>query len=392
MLGISIYLIFVHAWTWVLTTPVALAGRADFRQFYAAGAMVRAGDAHRLYDYQTQKEFQDRLVSPQPTALPFVSPAYHALLFAPFSLLSYRTGYFVFLAVNAALLGISFALLRPSTQNLRAILSWLPAAMVFSFMPIVMALIQGQDSLLLMTLLTGSFVLLILEQDLYAGILTGLGLFKLQIVLPLALVFLIWRRWKFSSGFALSGGTLTLLSVWLTGVEQSKLYLKILLAIAGLRAPPSDLARYPITLEQMANLHGLVYGLGSRWMAGGRVHLLGISLSLVVLIWTARQGVGVKQSSTLLLLGIPCSVLIGHHTYVHDLSVLFLPLVVLLNALAVESTFDNRRKGWIGVLAGLAFVAPVLESFSASHFYLISIAALGVLGLVAAASRETTFL
>ena len=392
MLGISIYLIFVHAWTWVLTTPVALAGRADFRQFYAAGAMVRAGDAHRLYDYQTQKEFQDRLVSPQPTALPFVSPAYHALLFAPFSLLSYRTGYFVFLAVNAALLGISFALLRPSTQNLRAILSWLPAAMVFSFMPIVMALIQGQDSLLLMTLLTGSFVLLILEQDLYAGILTGLGLFKLQIVLPLALLFLIWRRWKFSSGFALSGGTLTLLSVWLTGVEQSKLYLKILLAIAGLRAPPSDLARYPITLEQMANLHGLVYGLGSRWMAGGRVHLLGISLSLVVLIWTARQGVGVKQSSTLLLLGIPCSVLIGHHTYVHDLSVLFLPLVVLLNALAVESTFDNRRKGWIGVLAGLAFVAPVLESFSASHFYLISIAALGVLGLVAAASRETTFL
>lgn len=353
--------------------------------------MLRAGEAHKLYDYQTQKGFQDRLVSPEPTALPFVSPAYHALLFGLFSMLSYRTAYFAFLVVNTALMGISFALLKPWMQNLRAILSWLPAAMFFSFTPIVMALIQGQDSILLMTLLTGSFVLLVLEQDLYAGILTGLGLFKLQIVLPLALLFLIWRRWKFSSGFGLSAVTLTLLSFCLTGVEQSKLYLKILLAIAGLCAPPSDLARYPITLEQMANLHGLVYGLSSRWMPRAWLHLFAIFLSLAVLIWTARQGFGIKHSSTLLLLGIPCSVLIGHHTYVHDLSVIFLPLVILLNALAVESTFDNRRKRWIGVLAGLAFVAPVLESFSASHFYLISIAVLGVLGLVAEASRETTF-
>src|SRR5215475_6830078 len=119
--GISIYLLFVHAWTWVLMTPVALAGRADFRQFYATGAMLRAGDAHRLYDYSTQKEFQDRLVSPEPTALPFVSPAYHAFLFLPFSVLSYRGAYFAFLAMNAALLVISFALLRPWMQNLRAI-------------------------------------------------------------------------------------------------------------------------------------------------------------------------------------------------------------------------------------------------------------------------------
>ena len=388
MLGITIYLIFVHAWTWVLTTPLALAGRADFRQFYAAGAMLRAGDAHRLYDYSTQREFQDRLVSPEPTALPFVSPAYHAFLFLPFSVLSYRVAYFAFLAMNAALLVISFALLRPWMQNLREIFIWLPAAMFFSFMPIVMALIQGQDSILLTTLLIASFVLLVREQAFYAGVLAGLGLFKLQIVLPLALLFLVGRRWKFCMGFASSAATLTLLSVVLTGAEQAKLYVKTLLAIAGLCSAPSDLARYPITLEQMANLHGLVYGLCSHWMPSDWLHLLAIFLSLAVLIWTVRRGFSLEHSSTLLLLAIPCSILISHHTYVHDLSVLFLPLVVQLNSHLPRTSTPDRASKLTGGIAALTFVAPVSESFSANHFYLVAIAIIAFLAVSVAASRQ----
>jgi len=388
--GGSLYLLAVHVWTWILTTPLALAGRADFRQFYAAGAILQAGEAHKLYDYSTQKTFQDSVVSPAPTALPFVSPAYHALLFLPLSSLPYRTAYFAFLAMNVGLLGAGLVLMRPWMQSLRAIFRWLPAAMFASFMPIVMALIQGQDSILLTTLLIGSLVLLAREQDFYAGLLTGLGLFKLQIVLPLALLFLIWRRWRFSSGFALSAGTVTLFSVLLTGVGQAKLYVKTLLAIAGILPPPSDLARYPLTLEQMANLHGLVYGLCSRWLPVALVHMLAIFLSLAVLMWTARKGLCIKQSSTQLLLGIPCSVLISHHTYVHDLSGLFLPLIVLINAPLAEATPDNQKK-FVGGVAGLAFVAPVLESFSASHFYLISIVVLGVLALVMVAAHDPSF-
>ena len=389
---VSVYLLFIHAWTWVLTTPLALNGRADFRQFYAAGAMVRAGEASRLYDYVTQKEFEDRLVSPEPTALPFVSPAYHALFFVPLSLLPYREAYFGFLAVNIVALGVIFALLQSWMQNLRVIYPWLPPVMFLSFMPTIMTLVQGQDSILLTALLAGSFLLLSREQDFLGGVLAGLALFKFQITLPIALLFLIWRRWRFLLGFTASAITLATFSVLVAGVAQTKLYITSLASIAGLTRPPSDLARYPITLEQMANLHGLLFGICSGWMPRTWLHVATIFLSAVVLAWTALRGFTVKPSSTLLLLAIPCSVLIGHHTYVHDLSVLLLPIIVLLNTFVPSEAVGDPRGQLINRTAAVMFVVPIAESFSANHFFLVSLVVMGLLLSVTAASNRERLL
>jgi len=68
-------------------------GRADFRQVYTAGYLVRTGHRRELYDNAAQKCFQDDLGSPmylqeagtlKPVMLPFNRPAYQELLFAPF--------------------------------------------------------------------------------------------------------------------------------------------------------------------------------------------------------------------------------------------------------------------------------------------------------------------
>jgi len=388
---ISVYLLFTHAWIWVLTTPLALAGRADFRQFYAAGAMVRAREARKLYDYKTQKEFQDHLVSPQPTALPFVSPASHALLFDPLSLTSYKYAYFAFLALNVATLAVIFVVLRKSMQNLQAIYSWLPVAMFVSFMPILMALIQGQDSILLTALMAGSFVLLSRDRNVLGGVLLGLGLFKFQITLPIALLFLIWRRWRFLLGFSASAVVLVCLSVFLAGAAQTKLYVLSLMAIAGLSQPPSDLARYPITLGQMANLRGLLYGVGGGWMSATQLHLAAILVSAAVLTWTALRGFVIKPSSLLLLLAIPCAVLVGHHTYVHDLSVLIVPVLVVLNTFLPSELYGDSSERLISRVAVVMFVAPVVEAFSASNFFLITLAVVGLLLAMGAASTRRSF-
>src|SRR6266700_7139694 len=331
-LGVPLYLVVIHLWTWGLTLPLALAGRAGFRQFYAAGAMVRSGNSRQLYEYATQKQFQDALVSPKPTALPFVSPAYHALIFAPFSALSYPAAYLVFLACNIAALIICFILLWPLMQNLRVVSPWLPFAIFLGFLPVAYALIQGQDSVLLTTLLAGAFVFLHRQHNFYAGILVGLGLFKFPIVLPIALLFLIWRCWSVFLGVGATAITLAALSVGLAGLGQTKLYIASLVSISGLRPPVSDLARYPIVLEQMANVHGFAFGMGNGWMPKPWLQAITLLLSLVILAWTARKGWNITESSALLLLAIPCSVLVSHHTYIHDLSVLLLPTIVLLDS------------------------------------------------------------
>src|SRR6266567_8652820 len=99
-LGVPAYLIGVHLWTWVLTYSLFIGGRADFRQLYAAGYMVKTGQRYELYDYDLQTQIENNVVGPSDTPLPFNHLPYEAILFAPLSAFSYRTAYFIFLAIN----------------------------------------------------------------------------------------------------------------------------------------------------------------------------------------------------------------------------------------------------------------------------------------------------
>jgi uncharacterized membrane protein len=88
------------------------------------------------------------------------------------------------------------------------------------------------------------------------------------------------------------------------------------------------------------------------------------------------------------LTAIPCAVLVSHHVYIHDLSVLLLPVIVLLNCfLPAESQAKRQRERLIGRAAVLMFVAPVAISFLPQHFYLVSMAVF-ILLAASAADRD----
>jgi len=378
VLGVPAYLIGVHLWTWVFTVSVFLGGRADFRQLYAAAYMVRTGHANELYDYDAQKYFQDKLVSPAQVALPFVRPAYQAVVLAPLSRLPYREAYFSFLAINVTILGMTFFLLLPWIQNLLRLYRWLPLALLLGFLPIAAALIQGQDSILLTALLVGAFVLLAGGRESAGGILVGLGLFKFQIVIPIALLFLLWRRWRFVLGFSACLTVLASGSAWLVGPEQTGQYIRSLFSIAGGVASNSHLLHYPVPLQMMANLHGFVFGALGGKAAPIWVQVITALLSFAAFAWTAFRGRRTYAAAHQLLLAVPCGILVSHYVFIHDLSVLFLPTIVLLNSfLRYEGTGGKER--WIARSAGFMFVIPLIESFFPEHFYL---AAMGVICLL----------
>jgi hypothetical protein len=376
-LGIPPYLVAIHLWTWLLIVPASLKATGyDFRQLYAAAFMVRTGHANELYEYEFQKEIQNQHVSWEEEALPFVSPAYEALLFSPLSFFQFRAAYLLFLAFNLVGLALCFVLLRPWMSNLYAVFRWLPIALFLGFLPVAAALIEGQDSVLLTTALVIAFVLLTKHRNLSAGFVTGVALFKFPIVLPVAALFLIWRRWRFLAGFGIAAAILVSLSIGITGISQAKLYLESLMSIAGLTPPTSGLAMYPIEWQKMANLHGLTVGLADGRIPTLWVHALALLLSAAVFGWTAYRGVQVSDTSALLLLAIVCSVLVGHHTYIHDLSVLLLPMVVWLNNFLPAEAGGTEADRLVGRSAALMFVAPVLVSFTFEHFYLVALAVL----------------
>src|SRR5437899_12474903 len=104
-------------------------------------------------------------------------------------MLPFKTAYISFLFFNVALLWVSFRLLRPRLAALAGVWPWLPGAIFISFLPISAALMQGQDSIVLLTLLAGASGLLYHKRDLPSDVLVALWLAKLHICLLTALLF-----------------------------------------------------------------------------------------------------------------------------------------------------------------------------------------------------------
>lgn len=330
-------------------------GHADFRNLYVAGWMLRSGYAHQLYDYSSQKDFQDSLVSREEVALPFIRPAYQALLFAPFSYLGFRAAYLCFLLFNLGLLGLCFGLMRPRMRWLKCLHPAAPLAL-FTFPPLAVALFQGQDSILLLALLCIAVVALDKQKPMPAGMLVGLGLFKFQIVIPIAVLFMIWRKWKFLLGFVLSASLLSIVSALLVGPSASAIYVRSLISIGTSKGLSSGIT---LQVSHMANLHGLIFGLFGTHIPPS-LSLCAIAvLSAVVLLLSAKSR---ALGGDALAFAIIASVLVSYYLFMHDLSPLLIPLALLRRSLTRMA---------------LVFTAPVLMAFAPSFFFLACLPILG---------------
>jgi hypothetical protein len=301
----------VQSW---LSLPSKLAsGFLDFRLPYAAGYMVRTGHGSQLYDLAMQKYFHDSLVSPLPRLLPFIHPAYESLLYVPLSLLPFREAYWVFFLINLGLLTLCFHLLRPHLIQLTTIWPALPYALFLGFAPLCPALIEGQDSILLLTLLCASFVNLE-NRELLSGLLVGLGVFRFHLVLPLAVLFVVWRRWRFSIGFALSSLTCGVVSLLIAPYGS---YLNILRHL-------NDAGLYSMLPKLMPNLRGLGHLVAPHHPEVFVIVASALLLASVAIWRPSSIRKGFLAAATL-------SVLTGYHVLAHDFTLLLLPIGVTLS-------------------------------------------------------------
>ena len=367
-LGIPAYLVGVHLWTWVFTGYLFLHGAADFRAFYTSGWAVRSGHASQLYDISTTRQLQDVHVGGFGITLPYDHPPFEALLFVPFSKLDYKHAYLLFLAFNICLLVATFWMLRPSLRKLGQIYWWLPGALFVAFLPVAAALIQGQDSLILLALLTAAAVSLERQNDRLAGVLVALGLFRLQVTLPIAFLFLLWRRWHFLAGFIASAVTLVGISILLMGSSVLN-YAQVLLNLSVRFESPVNQATYApaVTLEAMPNIRGLIVGITH--LSGIWLQVLVFTLSAALILLAVRLA---PKGADAILLAIIVSVPMSYHLLIHDLSVLLLPIAVTLNEVVQSETCSLWQERLKVRLAALVFMSPLLISYAPSHFWIVS--------------------
>lgn len=368
VIAVASLLLFLAVWVVVATYPIAMAGHVDFRHLYTAGYMVRTSQGALLYDHRANEELQNRLVSPAPGGFTFNHLAYEALVYAPFSYLTYRRAYACVLVVNLLVLAGTVRMLWPYFSPLGETWRFLPVAVVVCFLPVAFALAEGQDSLILLALVVASLVAMDHRRECLAGALLGLTLFKFQYALPIALLFLVWRRWQFLEGFMASGSLASGLSLWLTGLFGMKKYFPYLLSISTRYSAEGGI-HHGIHPEGMANLRGLV-----ALIAGGsnpKALPATLLLSAIVIAW-----VGFKHSS--LPAALLTAVLVSYHHVISDACLLVVPLgLILLDS--VEHQTPRKRQA--ALLAFVCLTGPAVLLFTGAAFCLLTLPLLGLLVL-----------
>lgn len=167
----------------------------DFAEFYAAGRIVRSGQAARLYDPAAQRAAQGDLM-PEGAAnfVPFAYPPQFALPYALLAGLPYRLAFVVHLAVMAGLL---FLALRLACADLPWAREY-PAAVFCAavlFYPLLRALLGGQNTPLTLCCCAAAWSLERRGRDILAGLCLAVLCYKPQYGLGLAgLYFLAGRR------------------------------------------------------------------------------------------------------------------------------------------------------------------------------------------------------
>jgi hypothetical protein len=354
----------------------------DFTIFYAAGKILSRGEGHHLYDLDLQLRVEREFAAEVGTrqgALPFNHPPFEALLFLPLARLGYVGAYAIWNLCNLAILfALPWVLRRhcPVLQERGAIIFCFGGAL--AFFPVFVSLLQGQDILLLVLLHVLAFIALKRNSDFSAGCWLGLGMFRIHLVLPVIALLLAWRRYRAGVGFALTSLCLAAVSIGTVGWEQALRYPQFVLHLERVRGWGA------IAPASMPNLRGLIEGWswadGAAWTPWLTA---GLSMGLLLLVATFFRGDGRDSDGSGFDLAFSAAVvttlLISYHTLPHDLCLLLLPVLLLVNRWSKVA--DSRKNLWLVVSAGLLFLTPLytLLGLRGGHFNGFALLLLGLL-------------
>jgi hypothetical protein len=207
-----------------------------------------------------------------------------------------------------------------------------------AWFPTTEALRLGQDSIMSAALLLAVFFNLKRKRDWMAGLFLALGLYKPQLVLPIAGALVIARRWSALAMFTITAVVLVGISLQMVGWQSAFDLLSVLKSM--------DSYSFIVRPAIMPNLRGFSYLLfdGSSFKAVSTVATFVISAGLYLFclyLWRPKlealeSGIDLKFSLTMVT-----TVLISFHLYAHDLFLLTIPAVLFYRHISASNTLPN---------------------------------------------------
>jgi hypothetical protein len=291
---------------WVALGSIIVPGarKHDFLNLYTGASLALDGNFANLHSPQVQLDRERQFVPSLPTLVPFVRPPFYALLLAPLALLPFGIAFWVWLAVQCALLfGCwSWALSR-----------WGPDALIFGalYLPTALGIASGQDCIVMLAILIATYALSEKGNHFASGAALGLGLIKFHLFLLWPLALLIQKRWRMMLGACAVVAAESLVSLWLSGTSGIAEYFHLL--------RNKDIERLSPSPELMINVHGLAINFSMDHLVW-RGLLVGVVILLVAAAcWRAPLWQWIAAASA-------GSLLVPPHVYGYDASLLLLSI------------------------------------------------------------------
>jgi len=317
--------------------------------------MVAGGDGARVYDLDAERSYDQALGTEvedgrqRKLSLPFVFAPFVLALFLPLAALPYQQAELAWYIGNVAVLLSVPLLLRRHIKPRIVMLCLLVSP---CFVPAVLALLQGQPSPLILLFFALMYLDLCAGRDLRAGCWLALAAIKPQLVIPALAALLVWKNWRALAGFTAAAVSLLALSAGLVGWHATLGYPRALLTFTQLQAQSGG-----EHTEGMPNLRGLISAMLENKVSS--LALSGVSavaaLVLVVAVMLVLRLDHRTTAASMSLLVI-ATLLASHHAYLHDATLLLLPMLLMGQASVVAGW---RLRIATLVLLGALIVLPL---------------------------------
>jgi alpha-1,2-mannosyltransferase len=345
---------------WNLATP-GLRGRSgnlkgtDFLHFYTLGTLAAAHRRADLYDMNAQAVVAAERV-PQAAGLRYLPlyPPQVSILFAPLAHLPYAGALALWWALSAAIYATCVFTVWRTCVHLRG--DGVAVLLLAVGFPAFFHLIAwGQTSALALACFSGAFLLLRTKREFLAGVVLGCLIFKPQLGLAAALVFVAIGTWRLIAGAILSGCAQLAIGILYYGFVPFRQWL---VTMWNVRAVLSWLEPRLYQTHCLRTFWSML--IPSATILSGKIVFVLYVISALAVLWftisTWRRGrtpLSLRYSSLLF-----ATVLISPHLTVYDLVILAPAFLLAADWLVGEASDSSTWS--LGSLLYLVYMLPLL--------------------------------
>ncbi len=331
---------------------------SDFVNFYVGASIVHRGDGANLYQQDTQRAVL-RSVLQRDSIQYFLHPPFEAAALAPLASLSFERAFVVWTAINVAVLALLPLVLMPCIP----LVARRPyvGLIGFFFLPVLVALTLGQDSILLLFIISLAYLLMDKKMDLAAGLVLALASIKFQYLIVLIPLLLMSRKWRLVAGIGLGCAGLAAVSTYVIswrGFENYFGFVRAIDTLAGPGAPNPAL---------MVNVRGFLAGMG--WaMHSLSLNAVGVGVLLGLAAICALSAPVTRKNGLVFAVYIAVALTAAPYAHFPDATLLWLPVLLALDWLA-ENGMGSVRGILIALACACLFLWPALLVALGGHYW-----------------------